>query len=319
MSFLVSIIIPTYNRSHLICDTLDSVINQTYDNWECIIVDDGSTDNTVEQLKKYCSTDKRFQFFLRPNEAIKGASTCRNIGLFKAIGECIIFLDSDDYLVKDCLFNRVLKFEENSGESFLVFPMGVCNYNNNIVTKKEIEYKKSFLIEFLKYKLPWSIMCPIWKREFLIKLKGFKEGYPRLNDPELMIRALLESEVKFKVFNEMDYDTIYYPSVANWTSMIDKYFDSLKLFIPDIVKELELRNKMDLKHYLSSYLKVWFRDFMLPNGKNLIKQNKTLIFLFYKYGINSLPKTILLAILFYLYIMMNYIKRKLAKKIIEVN
>ena len=59
---LVSIIIPTYNRVHLIGDTLDSVLSQTYTNWECIVVDDGSTDGTNELLVEYLKKDKRIQY-----------------------------------------------------------------------------------------------------------------------------------------------------------------------------------------------------------------------------------------------------------------
>ena len=59
---LVSIIIPAYNRAHLIGETLDSVLAQTYINWECIVIDDGSNDNTSELLAEYCKKDNRFQY-----------------------------------------------------------------------------------------------------------------------------------------------------------------------------------------------------------------------------------------------------------------
>lgn len=316
MNEVISIIIPTYNRANLIIKTLESIKNQSYSYWECIIIDDGSTDNSIDILKIFCKEDNRFKVLLRPNDTIKGAATCRNIGLFKAEGDYVIFLDSDDELLKDCLLNRVLKFNEFRNESFLVFPMGINN--GNTVFKKDIEYRQSYLLEFLKYKLPWSIMCPIWKREFLIKLNGFKEGYPRLNDPELMLRALLYPDVKFKVFNDVDYDTIYYPSVGNWALMADKYFESLKLFIPDICNELELRKKNHLKHYLSGYFKVWFKDFMFPSGRNLLNQNKTLIILFYKQGVNSFIKSIWLALLFGVFLIFFKIERTTKEKIINI-
>lgn len=67
---LISIIIPTFNRAHIILKTLDSISTQTYLNWECIIVDDGSTDNTEEVLLSYCSNDSRFKFFKRPSNLI---------------------------------------------------------------------------------------------------------------------------------------------------------------------------------------------------------------------------------------------------------
>lgn len=95
---LISIIIPTYNRAHLIRETLDSILAQTYENWECIIVDDGSTDNTDEVLKEYQTSDHRFQFYKRPNDKPKGANACRNYGFQLSKGEFVGWFDSDDIM-----------------------------------------------------------------------------------------------------------------------------------------------------------------------------------------------------------------------------
>lgn len=95
---LVSIIIPTYNRAHLIGETLDSIKAQTYKNWECIVVDDGSTDNTDTILAKYVEKDNRFQYHQRPVNRIKGANACRNYGFELSKGEYINWFDSDDIM-----------------------------------------------------------------------------------------------------------------------------------------------------------------------------------------------------------------------------
>lgn len=109
---LVSIIIPTYNRAHLIGETLDSVLAQTYANWECIVVDDGSSDHTDEVLKQYLKKDARFQYHHRPNNRPKGANACRNYGFELSIGEYLIFFDSDDKMTPDHLFLKVNKLLE---------------------------------------------------------------------------------------------------------------------------------------------------------------------------------------------------------------
>ena len=96
MKPLISIIIPTYNRAEIIPRTLDSVRNQDYQNWECIIVDDHSTDNTKEVIFKYCNTDNRFKYFI--NSRKKGAQGARNEGIVQASGEWVLLFDSDDYL-----------------------------------------------------------------------------------------------------------------------------------------------------------------------------------------------------------------------------
>ncbi|BFM42278.1 hypothetical protein CFS9_09190 [Flavobacterium sp. CFS9] len=104
---LVSIIIPAYNRAHLIGETLDSLIGQTYSNWECIIVDDNSSDKTEETVKLYQEKDSRFKLVLKSNEDKKGASVSRNIGLKIANGDYIQFLDSDDILAVNKLEEQI--------------------------------------------------------------------------------------------------------------------------------------------------------------------------------------------------------------------
>ncbi|WP_159017964.1 glycosyltransferase family 2 protein [Algibacter sp. L3A6] len=316
MHSLVSIIIPTYNRLNSIEVALRSVLEQSYQNWECIIVDDRSTDSSFEKVSKYIERDKRFRIIKRAVNSVKGASSCRNIGLFKAKGDYIVFLDSDDYLLEGCLENRILEFKLHDDKDFLVFPMGV-KVNGELIINK-IPESESYLKDFLSYKFYWQTMCPIWKREFIQKLKGFKAGYPRLNDPELMIRALLVPNVKFKVFTDVNYDTIYNMNVINWVTLKDKYYQSLLLFIPEVSRSLEDVNKADLKKYLSSYLKVWFRDFMFPSQLNLVYQNNTLINLFYKHKIISIFKKLKLKMLLFGHNVFYYFKRKFKDLIINL-
>lgn len=91
---LVSVIIPTYNNGHLISYAIDSIIGQTYGNWEIIVVDNSSTDHTLELLEGYAKK-VNLQYFLIQNEGIIAKS--RNHGIKQAIGEFIAFLDSDDW------------------------------------------------------------------------------------------------------------------------------------------------------------------------------------------------------------------------------
>lgn len=100
---LVFIIIPVYNRAHLIGETLDSIIAQTYTNWECMVVDDGSNDETIKVVSNYAENDKRIKLFERPKTKQKGANACRNIGLNNAQGDYVVFFDSDDLMTVDHL------------------------------------------------------------------------------------------------------------------------------------------------------------------------------------------------------------------------
>lgn len=105
---LVSIIIPTYNRAELIVETLQSVQAQTYPNWECIVVDDGSDDNTKEIIGGFSTTDRRFKYEI--NNRSKGAPGSRNTGLYLSKGELIIFFDSDDKLLPKYIENKIKYF-----------------------------------------------------------------------------------------------------------------------------------------------------------------------------------------------------------------
>lgn len=94
---LISIVIPTFNRSESIPKTVESVLNQTYSNWELIIVDDGSNESTIKLLSMYVSDHDNIKLFKRSKFRVKGANSCRNIGIENSIGEYIAFLDSDDF------------------------------------------------------------------------------------------------------------------------------------------------------------------------------------------------------------------------------
>lgn len=95
---VVSIIVPGYNVEKYIITCLESIENQTYQNFEVIIIDDGSTDNTGNICDQFSKKDNRFKVWHTQNG---GISKARNIGLEKAKGEYIVFIDSDDYVHKD--------------------------------------------------------------------------------------------------------------------------------------------------------------------------------------------------------------------------
>lgn len=108
---LVSIIIPTFNRAHLISETLDSVLAQTYQNWECIVVDDGSTDGTNKVMDEYVLKDSRFQYYHRPKDRLQGGNAARNFGFEISKGEYVNWLDSDDLFLPNKLEIQINYFQ----------------------------------------------------------------------------------------------------------------------------------------------------------------------------------------------------------------
>ena len=189
---LVSIIIPAYNRQELIVQSLESVKNQEYKNWECIIVDDGSSDNTVQTVSDWVVNDSRYQLFTR-DRLPKGAASCRNIGVSNSRGEYLLFLDSDDLLAPYCLMQRVRVLKEEFCDA-VIFPRlwykAVPFDRDEYVNKASNE---DHLTRFVSYDFPWSTTSPLWNKNSFLKLNGFREdSIGGAQDFELHVRALAE-------------------------------------------------------------------------------------------------------------------------------
>lgn len=113
----VSVIIPCYNQAGFLSETLDSVLSQTYPNWECVIVNDGSPDNTEEIAKDYCEKDPRFHYVFQNNQ---GVSSARNLGIKVSTGCFVLPLDGDDIIAPEYIEKALACFAENP-ETKLVY------------------------------------------------------------------------------------------------------------------------------------------------------------------------------------------------------
>jgi len=233
-------------------ETFESLLDQTFADWEAIVIDDGSTDNSLEICQKFVNADARFILKSRDREP-KGASACRNIGLQIAKGDFVIFLDSDDLLSAHCIEKRVEKI--NSGEfDFIVFSAGTFYSEINDSESIWEPKKGNHLIQFLKHDLPWTVMSSIWKRSFLLKINGFNEKFPRLQDVEMHIRALLEKNVRYHTVSTVD---CYYRIdnsriISDFQSFVKNYVVGTEYFLNYFYDRL-LEKKMQ-KHI--KYLKV---------------------------------------------------------------
>lgn len=107
---LISVIVPCYNQAQYLDECLQSVLDQTFQDWECIIVNDGSPDHTAEIAQKWVGKDKRFRYLFQEN---KGVSAARNFGIENAAGEWILPLDGDDYISINYLELAVNHFNDN--------------------------------------------------------------------------------------------------------------------------------------------------------------------------------------------------------------
>lgn len=135
----VSIIMPNYNCAKFLGETIDSVKNQTYKNWELLIVDDCSTDNSVEIIKSYIDADDRIELFV--NESNCGAAASRNRAMREATGKWIAFLDSDDLWLPEKL-EKQLEFMVDNGYKFSYTPYEHIDENTELSGLKVTGPKK---------------------------------------------------------------------------------------------------------------------------------------------------------------------------------
>jgi glycosyltransferase involved in cell wall biosynthesis len=187
----VSIIIPTYNRAHLICETLDSILNQTYKEWECIIVDDGSTDNTNEILSNYLN-DSRFKFHLRPSSKPKGANSCRNFGFQFSKGDFIHFMDSDDLYLPIALETFKKSFSESI--DVVVAKLELTDFDSGLKIRENQIESQNLIEDYFIGKVAFYVSGPVWKRSFLQKQKQlFDENISNLDDWDFNLRMLYQN------------------------------------------------------------------------------------------------------------------------------
>ncbi|PSG86517.1 glycosyltransferase family 2 protein [Aurantibacter aestuarii] len=195
MSLLVSIIIPTYNRAHILSETLDSVKSQTYTNWECIVVDDGSIDETEELVADYILNDNRFIYVKRPNLHLQGGNGARNYGFEISKGEFIQFLDSDDLLSKNKLNLQLdLLIANNADVSTCQWGRFSTNHDFKIKTSpfyRNYNKASNLLIDYGNFKsfLPSHVF--LIKRDVFLKSGLWCETLKINQDGELFCRVLL--------------------------------------------------------------------------------------------------------------------------------
>lgn len=205
---LISVIIPNFNRGDIVAETLDSLIQQDYPNWEVWVVDDGSSDDSEKVVKAYQQKDGRFHFMNRDREP-SGAPTCRNIGLEKSKGEYLIFLDSDDLLATHCLSQRVQTIQNNPELDMWVFPMLMFSeHPEDAAYLWNISNDDADLNRFLRLDAVWQTSGPIWRREAVEKIGGFTEALACWQDVDIHLKAL-SSGLKHKKFYDLKPDIFY--------------------------------------------------------------------------------------------------------------
>ena len=200
---LISIIVPCYNQAHFLDACLQSVMEQSYVNWECIIVNDGSPDNTAEIAKIWTEKDNRFKYIYKENG---GLSSARNAGIIIAKGEFIQLLDSDDVLQKDKLQTQINAFLNDTEIDIAVsgyryFEDGHSELKilgrDNFLPEIAIMKNDSDIIELLNVRNPMVISAPLYKKRVFETVGLFDEDLFSLDDWDFHTRCALH-KLKFQ-------------------------------------------------------------------------------------------------------------------------
>ena len=189
---LISVIVPVYNIEKYLPRCIDSILDQTYKNWEAIFVNDGSTDNSLKILEEYKKRDERIKIINKKNA---GSGAARNDGIETSKGKYIAFLDSDDWYEKNFLENLYNNLIENNSDVAMCNPK--MTYDDTSKNKKintyffnEIELNKTpeKILGILEMPVVWN---KLYKKEIIVKNKIKFPNYSFCEDVEFLYKTFL--------------------------------------------------------------------------------------------------------------------------------
>ncbi|MCK8083867.1 glycosyltransferase family A protein [Vibrio sp. 1CM24A] len=213
---LISVVIPTHNRSIMLDRAINSVLTQTYENLEVIVVDDASTDDTENLVSSY--QDSRVSYIKIKNS--KGANFARNTGVRSSNGEYVAFLDDDDIWFPNKLFLQVEMLKNNSNLGLVYTGIEVVTEGEDIRYSIKPKFNGDISKIILTDNCIGTTSTVVLSRKVFEKAGGFDENLPQLQDYDLWIRIAQICEVGF-----ISDDLIYYyvhQSISQLTSSADK-------------------------------------------------------------------------------------------------
>lgn len=283
---LVSIIVPIYNAEKYLDSCIQSVLRQTYTNWELILIDDGSTDKSGRIAEEYGFADERITVFHQKN---LGVSLARNQGIDEATGNYVVFLDADDELIEDCLAKTVNIAEETNAD---VVAGSSCE-NQELFQDRIIWTGAEALENSLKDHLfTYSACAKLIRREFIGKTRFTPDI--RINEDSYFVFQLLCKQNVFVLTNDVIYFYRANSESSSRTVFSEKYFDILKVSdlkykkieeqfpqMHDLAKNMLLKARMNVLRILAVRTRDEYRDvekklleYILDNKEDYIPSSK---------------------------------------------
>lgn len=243
MNPVLSIIIPCYNSESTLDTTLQSVINQNFQDWEAIIVNDGSTDSTEKIALKWVNKDNRFKFFSKQNE---GLGKTRNYGISRAKGIYILPLDSDNQLVEDFSQDAIDVFDKNKEVGVVYGDAEYFGERVGIWKVQEFDLKTFLYDNYID-------ACAIYKKKIWEEIGGYDENMPfQGNEDWELWLAFGRLEVNFYHLNKITF----------------KYFVSNASMIRSFTTKMHQTNKDYIFNKYSGLYQKYYSEFYLLYNKS---------------------------------------------------
>jgi len=276
-NILFSIIIPTFNRAYIIETAIKSVINQSYTNWELIIIDDGSTDNTKEIVARF--EEKRINYIYTKNN---GRSNARNLGIERAKGDYICFLDDDDFYYNDFLqefYNEIIA--KNNAIGIYMCNQDEETRSREIIKGKTIDFSRDKLRVLFEYSNNFQPFCT---SKEIFKKEKFNPNFELGEDFNLLFRVMLQfplfyipkSLCVYKIHDEMTMEQeskneLFIKLPYNRLDSLEDLFSNYSKLIKNNKAEKLLSNRYNkvLYFYSSMALKANKYDFSFQLLKKL--------------------------------------------------
>lgn len=259
---VISIIVPCFNQGHYLSECLRSVRSQKFLNWECIIIDDGSTDDTKKVAKSFCDYDNRFNYYYQANKGLSGA---RNSGIDLARGSFMLFLDSDDSLEPSALQRLWFAFQSDP-DLVMVF----CGYyatnqklNNTIKTVINgfVRNRESFF-EKLAFANLLPIHTALIRKEVFESIGTFDESLKSCEDWDFWLRL-------GRITNQIGYVpealVRYRMTLGSMTRNVDTFFQAGMIVIDriknydDRVVNSDPRYVNGIDNYTNEARLIWYK------------------------------------------------------------
>lgn len=279
---LVSIIIPTYNRAHLIGETLDSIIAQTYSNWECIVVDDGSTDTTTEILKEYLKKDSRIFYDKRPKDRLPGGNAARNYGFEISKGEYVNWFDDDDTMSINFISD---KLDNNASYDIIISGGYLCDSNLNVIKEMKILETSDVFFDYIKWiDLQLITNSVMFKREFLLTKDLFNKNIIKGQEVEFFSR-IFYLERSNKNFIIVKKSLFYHRNhLERKTSRDQNYLSAhqkstLYIYIENYKRACKINNKELVALFHKRIIALYYRSISFKDVDTAKKIQKKYLFL----------------------------------------